>query len=82
MHSSKPRRIAGQQAPHRLIYLHGHHRVGKTELARSLAAYLFNDENAMVRIDMSEYRKTAVSASLRTSCYVGYDEGGQLTEKI
>ncbi|MBP7850795.1 MAG: ATP-dependent chaperone ClpB [Lentimicrobiaceae bacterium] len=58
--------------------------VGKTELARSLAAYLFNDENAMVRIDMSEYQERhAVSRLIGAPPgYVGYDEGGQLTEKI
>jgi ATP-dependent Clp protease ATP-binding subunit ClpB len=58
--------------------------VGKTELARSLADYLFNDENALVRIDMSEYQeKHAVSRLVGAPPgYVGYDEGGQLTEAI
>ncbi len=58
--------------------------VGKTELARSLAAFLFDDERAMVRIDMSEYmEKHAVSRLVGAPPgYVGYDEGGQLTEAI
>jgi ATP-dependent Clp protease ATP-binding subunit ClpB len=58
--------------------------VGKTELARSLADYLFDDERAMVRIDMSEYmEKHAVSRLVGAPPgYVGYDEGGQLTEAI
>jgi ATP-dependent Clp protease ATP-binding subunit ClpC len=58
--------------------------VGKTELARALANTLFDDENAMVRVDMSEYmEKHAVSRMLGSPPgYVGYDEGGQLTEKI
>jgi len=58
--------------------------VGKTELARTLAAYLFNDERAMVRIDMSEYQeKHAVSRLIGAPPgYVGYDEGGQLTEAV
>ncbi|PWL24705.1 MAG: ATP-dependent chaperone ClpB [Fluviicola sp. XM-24bin1] len=58
--------------------------VGKTELAKSLADYLFNDENAMTRIDMSEYQeKHAVSRLVGAPPgYVGYDEGGQLTEAV
>jgi ATP-dependent Clp protease ATP-binding subunit ClpB len=58
--------------------------VGKTELAKALAAYLFDTEEAMVRIDMSEYmEKHAVSRLLGAPPgYVGYDEGGQLTEAI
>ena len=58
--------------------------VGKTELARALAAFLFDDEKAMVRIDMSEYmEKHAVSRLVGAPPgYVGYDEGGQLTEAI
>ncbi len=58
--------------------------VGKTELARSLAASLFDDENALVRIDMSEYmERHAVSRMVGSPPgYVGYDEGGQLTEKV
>mgnify|MGYP006268108285 CR=1 FL=1 len=58
--------------------------VGKTELAKALAAYLFDTEDAMVRIDMSEYmEKHAVSRLIGAPPgYVGYDEGGQLTEAI
>ncbi len=58
--------------------------VGKTELARSLAEYLFDDEQAMVRIDMSEYmEKHSVSRLIGAPPgYVGYDEGGQLTEAV
>lgn len=58
--------------------------VGKTELARSLAELLFNDENAMVRIDMSEYmEKFSVSRLIGAPPgYVGYEEGGQLTEAV
>ncbi len=58
--------------------------VGKTELAKALAEYLFNDENAMTRIDMSEYQeKHSVSRMIGAPPgYVGYDEGGQLTEAV
>ncbi|MCC5915360.1 MAG: ATP-dependent chaperone ClpB [Balneolaceae bacterium] len=58
--------------------------VGKTELARSLADFLFNDEDAMIRIDMSEYmEKHSVSRLIGAPPgYVGYDEGGQLTESV
>ncbi len=58
--------------------------VGKTELAKALADYLFNNENAMTRIDMSEYQeKHAVSRLIGAPPgYVGYDEGGQLTEAV
>jgi ATP-dependent Clp protease ATP-binding subunit ClpB len=58
--------------------------VGKTETARALATFLFNDENALVRLDMSEYmEKHTVSKMIGSPPgYVGYEEGGQLTEKI
>ena len=58
--------------------------VGKTELAKALAEFLFNDENSMTRIDMSEYQeKHAVSRLIGAPPgYVGYDEGGQLTEAV
>ena len=58
--------------------------VGKTELAKALSEYLFNDENSMTRIDMSEYQeKHAVSRLVGAPPgYVGYDEGGQLTEAV
>ena len=58
--------------------------VGKTELARALAEYLFDDERAMVRIDMSEYQEKHTVSRLigAPPGYIGYDEGGQLTEAI
>jgi ATP-dependent Clp protease ATP-binding subunit ClpB len=58
--------------------------VGKTELARALAEYLFDDEHAMIRIDMSEYQEKHTVARLLGAPpgYVGYDEGGQLTEAV
>ncbi len=58
--------------------------VGKTELAKTLAAYLFDDENAMTRIDMSEYQERHSVSRLvgAPPGYVGYDEGGQLTEAM
>ena len=58
--------------------------VGKTELAKALAEYLFDDENMMTRIDMSEYQeKHSVSRLVGAPPgYVGYDEGGQLTEAV
>ena len=78
---------AGLQDPKRpigsFIFL-GTTGVGKTELARALAEYLFNQENAMVRIDMSEYQEKHTVSRLigAPPGYVGYDEGGQLTEAI
>ncbi|MCK4223653.1 MAG: ATP-dependent Clp protease ATP-binding subunit [candidate division Zixibacteria bacterium] len=73
-----PRRPIGS-----LIFL-GPTGVGKTELARALAASLFEDENSLVRIDMSEYmEKFSVSRLIGAPPgYVGYEEGGQLTEKV
>ncbi len=58
--------------------------VGKTELAKALAEYLFNDETAMTRIDMSEYQERHAVSRLvgAPPGYVGYDEGGQLTEAV
>ncbi|MCF6213422.1 MAG: ATP-dependent chaperone ClpB [Flavobacteriaceae bacterium] len=58
--------------------------VGKTELAKALAAYLFDDESAMTRIDMSEYQERHAVSRLvgAPPGYVGYDEGGQLTEAV
>ena len=78
---------AGLQDPKRpigsFIFL-GPTGVGKTELAKALAEYLFNDENLMTRIDMSEYQeKFSVSRLVGAPPgYVGYDEGGQLTEAV
>ncbi|MEK6526161.1 MAG: AAA family ATPase, partial [Nitrospirota bacterium] len=58
--------------------------VGKTELARALAEFLFNSEDALIRIDMSEYQEKFTSSRLfgAPPGYVGYEEGGQLTEKV
>ncbi|MBI4359331.1 MAG: AAA family ATPase [Candidatus Nealsonbacteria bacterium] len=58
--------------------------VGKTETARALAEFLFNDENALIRLDMSEYMERHTVSKMIGSPpgYVGYEEGGQLTEKI
>jgi len=58
--------------------------VGKTELARALAQFLFDDERAMIRIDMSEYQEKHTVARLvgAPPGYIGYDEGGQLTEAV
>jgi ATP-dependent Clp protease ATP-binding subunit ClpC len=58
--------------------------VGKTEIAKKLVKYLFNDEDAMIKIDMSEYTEPHTIAQLKGSPpgYVGYEEGGQLTEKV
>jgi ATP-dependent Clp protease ATP-binding subunit ClpB len=78
---------AGLQDPKRpigsFIFL-GTTGVGKTELAKALAEYLFNDENMMTRIDMSEYQDKFTVTRLIGSPpgYVGYDEGGQLTEAV
>jgi ATP-dependent Clp protease ATP-binding subunit ClpB len=78
---------AGLQDPSRpigsFIFL-GPTGVGKTELARALAEFLFDDENAMVRIDMSEYQERHTVSRLigAPPGYVGYEEGGQLTEAV
>ena len=78
---------AGLKDPHKpigtFIFL-GPTGVGKTELAKQLAAFLFEDEDSLVRIDMSEYmEKFAVSRLIGAPPgYVGYEEGGQLTEKV
>jgi ATP-dependent Clp protease ATP-binding subunit ClpB len=78
---------AGLQDPKRPIgsfIFMGTTGVGKTELSKALAEYLFNDENAMVRIDMSEYQESHSVSRLigAPPGYVGYDEGGQLTEAV
>jgi len=78
---------AGLQDPNKpigsFIFL-GPTGVGKTELARALAEFLFNDENAMVRIDMSEYQEKHTVSRLfgAPPGYVGFEEGGQLTEAV
>lgn len=58
--------------------------VGKTELAKSLAGFMFNDENSLIRLDMSEYmEKHSISKMIGSPPgYVGYDEGGQLTDRV
>lgn len=81
------RNRAGLQNPNRPIgsfLFMGTTGVGKTELAKTLAEYMFNDENAMTRIDMSEYQeKHSVSRLVGAPPgYVGYNEGGQLTEAV
>jgi ATP-dependent Clp protease ATP-binding subunit ClpB len=78
---------AGLQDPNRPIgsfMFLGPTGVGKTELARALAEFMFDDENAMVRIDMSEYQERHTVARLigAPPGYVGYEEGGQLTEAV
>src|SRR5664279_3871015 len=78
---------AGIQDPNRpigsFIFL-GPTGVGKTELARALAEFLFDDESAMIRIDMSEYQERHTVSRLigAPPGYVGYEEGGQLTEAV
>ncbi len=78
---------AGLQDPNRpigsFIFL-GPTGVGKTELAKALAAFLFDDEKAMIRIDMSEYQEKHTVSRLigAPPGYVGYEEGGQLTESV
>ncbi|NNM98598.1 MAG: ATP-dependent chaperone ClpB [Candidatus Eremiobacteraeota bacterium] len=78
---------SGLSDPHRpigsFIFL-GPTGVGKTELARALAEYLFDDERALVRVDMSEYQEKHTVARLigAPPGYIGYDEGGQLTEAV
>ncbi len=78
---------AGLQDPKRPIgsfIFFGTTGVGKTELAKSLAEFLFNDENSMIRIDMSEYQERHTVSRLigAPPGYIGYDEGGQLTEAV
>lgn len=75
---SDPRRPIGS-----FIFL-GSSGVGKTELAKALAEFLFDDEDALVRVDMSEYREQHTVSRLfgAPPGYVGYDQGGQLTEQI
>ncbi len=79
-----PRWPQGSEASDRLVHLPRPSGVGKTELARTLAEFLFGDDESMVRIDMSEYmEKHAVSRLVGSPPgYVGYDEGGQLTEAV
>jgi ATP-dependent Clp protease ATP-binding subunit ClpB len=77
-------RPAGPQPAHRLFIFMGPTGVGKTELAKALAEFMFDDEQAMVRIDMSEFMEKHSVARLigAPPGYVGYDEGGYLTEAV
>src|SRR3982751_2282847 len=66
------------------FFFFGRRGVGKTETARALAEFLFDDERAMIRIDMSEYQERHTVSRLigAPPGYVGYEEGGQLTEAV
>jgi ATP-dependent Clp protease ATP-binding subunit ClpC len=76
--------LKGERRPIGSFIFLGPTGVGKTELARALAEFLFNDEDALIRIDMSEYMEKFSSSRLvgAPPGYVGYEEGGQLTEKV
>ena len=87
MSTAVRRARAGLQDPHRPIgsfMFLGPTGVGKTELTKALAEFLFDDENAMLRIDMSEYMEKHSVARLigAPPGYVGYEEGGALTEAV
>ncbi len=76
--------LKGERRPVGSFIFLGPTGVGKTELARALASFMFDDENALIRIDMSEYMERFSSSRLigAPPGYVGYEEGGQLTEKV
>ncbi|MBI4039322.1 AAA family ATPase [Candidatus Daviesbacteria bacterium] len=76
--------IAEENKPMGVFLFLGPTGVGKTELAKALAEFLFNDEHALLRIDMSEYQEAHSSARLigAPPGYVGYEQGGQLTEQV
>ena len=76
--------LKGERRPIGSFIFLGPTGVGKTELARTLAEFLFDDEDALIRIDMSEYMERFASSRLvgAPPGYVGYEEGGQLTEKV
>jgi len=76
--------LKGKKKPIGSFFFLGPTGVGKTELAKALAEFLFNDENALVKIDMSEYMERFNVSKLTGAPpgYIGYEEGGQLTEKI
>ncbi len=76
--------LKNRKKPIGSYFLLGPTGVGKTELAKALAEFLFNDENALIKIDMSEYMERFNVSRLTGAPpgYIGYDEGGQLTEKI
>ena len=79
-----PLRHPGPEPASGLVHISRPDRCGKTELGRALAEFLFDDEQAMVRIDMSEYMEKHTVARLigAPPGYVGYEEGGQLTEAV
>ena len=79
-----PFRPQRSERPYRRLPLPGPNRRGKTELAKALAEQLFNQEEAMIRLDMSEYMEKHTVSKLIGSPpgYVGYEEGGQLTEAL
>ena len=83
-YSSQPCRFARSKTTNRSFIFFGTTGVGKTELAKALADFLFNDENNMVRIDMSEYQERHTVSRLvgAPPGYVGYEESGQLTEAV
>jgi ATP-dependent Clp protease ATP-binding subunit ClpB len=83
-HPPFPRRLSDPKRPIGSFIFLGPTGVGKTELARALAEFLFDDERAMIRIDMSEYMEKHSVARLigAPPGYVGYEEGGQLTEQV
>jgi ATP-dependent Clp protease ATP-binding subunit ClpC len=76
--------LKGRKKPIGSFFFLGPTGVGKTELAKALAEFLFNDENALIKIDMSEYMERFNVSRLTGAPpgYIGYEEGGQLTEKI
>ena len=76
--------LKGERRPIGSFVFLGPTGVGKTELARTLAEFLFDNEDALIRIDMSEYMERFASSRLvgAPPGYVGYEEGGQLTEKV
>src|SRR5713226_1834485 len=82
--SDRHRLASGARRPIGSFIFLGPTGVGKTELARALAAYLFDSEDALIKLDMSEFMERHTTARLVGSPpgYVGYDEGGQLTEAV
>jgi ATP-dependent Clp protease ATP-binding subunit ClpB len=79
-----PRRAVGSEPAERLVHVLGPTGVGKTELCKALAEFMFDTEDAMVRIDMSEFMEKHSVARLigAPPGYVGYEEGGYLTEAV
>lgn len=76
--------VAEEERPMGSFFFLGPTGVGKTELAKALAEFMFNDENAMIRVDMSEYMESHTVSKFIGSPpgYIGYEEGGQLTEQV